>query len=173
MIQTLGALGSVDSFSSFLISERRMAASVLKQDPNTSNVKKIAIYDGKTQQANFRGKPLFQTTKQHINNSKTVKNEVRMFLTNGHQPNITKQFNQKQTSIVHLSFHRIVSGLLYKGYYYLYNQCVHCNRNNMFSLFTTQGAGGGWRGKTHPTLTQLSLAGAATSIIFVATNTCL
>ena len=44
MIQTLSALGSGDSFSSLLISERRMAASVLKQEPNTSNVKKIAIY---------------------------------------------------------------------------------------------------------------------------------
>ena len=136
-----------------------MAASVLKQDPNTSNVKKIAIYDGKTQHANFRGKPLFQTTKQHINNSKTVKNEIRMFLTNGHQPNITKQFNPKQTSIVHLSFDRIVSAVLYKGCYYLYNQCVHCNRNNVVFVHNT----GGWglmAGKNTPNTDTIIIGGS-------------
>ena len=46
-----------------------MIASVLEQDPNTEKVKKNAVYYGKTQHANFRGKPLFQATKQPLNNA--------------------------------------------------------------------------------------------------------
>ena len=37
-----------------------MTAGVLKQDPNTQNIKKNAIYQDKTQPANFRGNPLYQ-----------------------------------------------------------------------------------------------------------------
>ena len=40
-----------------------------EQDPNPQKVKKNAVYYDKTQHANFRGKPLFQATKQHLNNS--------------------------------------------------------------------------------------------------------
>ena len=47
-----------------------MTASVLKQDPNTQKVQKTAIiYKDKTQHANFRGSPLYQATKRHLNNS--------------------------------------------------------------------------------------------------------
>ena len=45
-------------------SETRMAASVLKQDPNTKRFKRTLIYyDTDTQYANFRGNPIRQATK--------------------------------------------------------------------------------------------------------------
>ena len=47
-------------------SETRMTSSVLKQDPNAQKVKRNAIYYDKTQHANFRGKPLFQTEKNEM-----------------------------------------------------------------------------------------------------------
>ena len=50
-------------------SETRMTASVLKQDSNTTKVQKNAICEDKTQYANFRGNPLYQATKRHLNNS--------------------------------------------------------------------------------------------------------
>ena len=46
-----------------------MAASVLKQDPNTQKVQKNAGYYDKTQRENFRGNLPYQATKQHLNNS--------------------------------------------------------------------------------------------------------
>ena len=46
-----------------------MTTNILKQDPNTSKVKKNTVYYDKTQHANFQGKPLFQATKQHLNKS--------------------------------------------------------------------------------------------------------
>ena len=46
-----------------------MTANILKQDPNTWNVQKNAIYLDKTQYANCRGNPLYQATKQNLNNS--------------------------------------------------------------------------------------------------------
>ena len=45
-----------------------MTASGLKEDPNTEKVPNNAIYQDKTQHANFQGNPLYQATKQHINN---------------------------------------------------------------------------------------------------------
>ena len=38
---------------------------------------KNAIYQDKTKPANFRGNPLCQTTKPHLNNSLTVKNDEK------------------------------------------------------------------------------------------------
>ena len=46
-----------------------MTASVRKQDPNTQKFEKNAIYYHKTQHANFRCNPLYQATKQLVNNS--------------------------------------------------------------------------------------------------------
>ena len=46
-----------------------MTACILKQDPNAQEVKKNAICCDKTQPAIFWDKPLFQATKQHLNNS--------------------------------------------------------------------------------------------------------
>ena len=55
-----------------------MTASVLKQNPNTKRFKRTLIYyDTDTQYANFRGNPLRQATKRHLNNSKTVKNDEK------------------------------------------------------------------------------------------------
>ena len=46
-----------------------MTASVLKQDPNTKSFKRTLIYfNTDTQYADFRGNPLYQATKQHLNN---------------------------------------------------------------------------------------------------------
>ena len=51
-----------------------MTTSVLKQDPNTENIKRNGIYYDKAQHANFRDKPpFFHAAKQHLNNSFTVK----------------------------------------------------------------------------------------------------
>ena len=47
----------------------RMTASVLKQASKTEEVQKNADYQDKTQRANFRGNPLYQATKRHLNNS--------------------------------------------------------------------------------------------------------
>ena len=48
-----------------------MTASVLKQDPDTQRIQKSAYCDTdtETQSANFRGSPLRQATKRHLNNS--------------------------------------------------------------------------------------------------------
>ena len=46
-----------------------MTASVLKQASKTEEVQKNADYQDKTQRANFRGNPLYQATKRHLNNS--------------------------------------------------------------------------------------------------------
>ena len=54
-----------------------MTASILKQDPNTEKVEKNAIYQDKSQHANFRGNPLYQAMKRHLNNSQTVNNEMQ------------------------------------------------------------------------------------------------
>ena len=54
-----------------------MTASVLKQDPNTQKVQKNAFYLDKTQPAHFWGNPLCQATKRHLNNSLTVKNDLK------------------------------------------------------------------------------------------------
>ena len=46
-----------------------MTASVLKQDPNTKKFKQTLIYfNTDTQYENFRGNPLYQATKRHLNN---------------------------------------------------------------------------------------------------------
>ena len=46
-----------------------MTASILKQNPNSWKVKKDAIYLDKKTTGNFLGViPLFQATKQHLNN---------------------------------------------------------------------------------------------------------
>ena len=46
-----------------------MNAGVLKQDPNTKRFKRMLIYfNTDTQYANFRGNPLYQATKRHLNN---------------------------------------------------------------------------------------------------------
>ena len=54
-------------------SETGMTASVLKQDPSTSKVFKrmlfITILGQKTQDANFRGNPVYQAKNLHLNNS--------------------------------------------------------------------------------------------------------
>ena len=52
--------------------ETRMTASILKQDPNIyiyiyKRLKKNAIYWDKTKRANFRGNPLCQDTRRHLN----------------------------------------------------------------------------------------------------------
>ena len=44
--------------------ETRMTASVLKQDPNTYNIQKNAIYEDKTQNENFRVNPFYQAKKK-------------------------------------------------------------------------------------------------------------
>ena len=44
-------------------------------NPNTEKGQKNAVYQDKTQHANFRGNPLYQATKRHLNNSYTVKND--------------------------------------------------------------------------------------------------
>ena len=46
-----------------------MTASVLKQASKTEEVQKNADYQDKTQRANFRGNPLYQATKRHLNSS--------------------------------------------------------------------------------------------------------
>ena len=46
-----------------------MTASVLKQNPNTKRFKQTLIYfNTGAQYANFRGHPLHQATKRHLNN---------------------------------------------------------------------------------------------------------
>ena len=45
-------------------------------DPNTQKVEKNAVYYDETQHTNCKGKPPFQTTKQHLNNSQAVKDEI-------------------------------------------------------------------------------------------------
>ena len=51
-------------------SQKRMTASVLKQDPNTKRFKRTLIYyDTDTQSTNFRGNPLRQATRRHLYNS--------------------------------------------------------------------------------------------------------
>ena len=55
-----------------------MTASVLKQDPNTKRFKRTLIYfNTDTQYANFRGNPLYQTTKRHLDKRYTVKNDEK------------------------------------------------------------------------------------------------
>ena len=55
-------------------SETRITASVL----NNKGFKRTLIYyDPDTQSANFRGNPLRQATKGHLNNSSTVKNDEK------------------------------------------------------------------------------------------------
>ena len=44
-----------------------MTASVRKQDPKM--VQNKAVYQDKTQHANFRGNPLYQDTKRHLNSN--------------------------------------------------------------------------------------------------------
>ena len=46
----------------------------VSQDPNTQKVQKNVFID-KTWHANVRGKPIFQFTKQHLSNNKSVKNK--------------------------------------------------------------------------------------------------
>ena len=48
---------------------KKVTASVQKQDPVKQRVQKNAIYEDKTQHANFRGNSLYQATKRHLNNS--------------------------------------------------------------------------------------------------------
>ena len=46
-----------------------MTASILKQDPNTERFKQMLIYfNTDTQYVNFQANPLYQNTKQHLNN---------------------------------------------------------------------------------------------------------
>ena len=54
----------------------RLITYIMAQNQNTSTVKKNAVYYDKTQHENFPGKPLFQATKQYLNYSQTVKNEM-------------------------------------------------------------------------------------------------
>ena len=57
-----------------------MTASVLKQDPNTKRFKRMLIYfDMDTQYEHFRGNPLCQATKRHLNNRRTAKNDLFIF----------------------------------------------------------------------------------------------
>ena len=49
-----------------------MTASILKQAPNTWKVQSNAVYQDKTQHANFRG------TKRHLNSEKRQKNDMRL-----------------------------------------------------------------------------------------------
>ena len=53
-----------------------MIARVLKQNPNTWKAKKTAIYYDKARHTIFRVNPLFQATQQHLNNGKTMNNEM-------------------------------------------------------------------------------------------------
>ena len=55
-----------------------MTASVLKQEPNTKMFKRTLIYyDTDTQYSYFRGSPLRQATKRHMNNRQKVKNDKK------------------------------------------------------------------------------------------------
>ena len=57
----------------------RMTASVLKQDSNTKRFKRTLIYlNTDTQYTHFRGNPLYQATKRHLNNRQTVKNDEKL-----------------------------------------------------------------------------------------------
>ena len=49
--------------------KKQVTASVQKQDPVKQRVQKNAIYEDKTQHANFRGNSLYQATKRHLKNS--------------------------------------------------------------------------------------------------------
>ena len=71
-VNVRSAVGPYIVDNRFLLkSEARMTASVLKQDPNTyKRLKRTLIcYDTDKQFANFRGNPLCQATKRHLNNS--------------------------------------------------------------------------------------------------------
>ena len=56
----------------------RTTASVLKQDPNTKRFNRTRIYfNTDSRYVNFRGSPLYQATKRHLNNRSTIKNDEK------------------------------------------------------------------------------------------------
>ena len=59
------------------ITSVKLIINILFMDPNTRKVQKNAVYWDKTQPANFRGNPIYQAAKRHLNNSWTVKNEEK------------------------------------------------------------------------------------------------
>ena len=67
-----------------------MTASVLKQDANIKKFKRTLIYfNTDTQYAHFRGNPLYQATKRHLNN-KPLKQQA---------PNKLQKLNQTKISL--------------------------------------------------------------------------